>query len=83
MYAFHAPTGQGGVVNGLRILNAGDRVDGTITLDTRGRISGTLWDDPAKSRGVGNGTVQLSGRVNGRLWGTTMTALASTSPDIA
>ncbi|MDL2718638.1 MAG: Ig-like domain-containing protein, partial [Acidobacteriota bacterium] len=83
VYAFHAPTGQGGLVSGLRIANAGDRVDATITLDTRGRISGTLWDDVAKTRGVGNGTVKLTGRVNGRLWGTTMTALASTSPDAA
>ncbi len=83
VYAFHAPTGQGGVVNGLRLLNPGDHVDGTIILDTRGQISGTLWDDPPKSRGVGNGTVQLTGRVNGRLWGTSLTALASTSSDAA
>ncbi|MEO8584735.1 MAG: Ig-like domain-containing protein [Acidobacteriota bacterium] len=83
VYAFHAPTGQGGLVSGLRIANAGDRAEATITLDTRGRIAGTLWDDVAKTRGAGNGTVKLTGRVNGRLWGTTMTALASTSPDAA
>src|SRR5207244_730324 len=57
--------------------------DGVIVLDTRGQISGTLFDDAAKTTPIGGGVIQLTGNVNGRLWGTRLTALSSTSLDTA
>ncbi|HQQ77162.1 MAG TPA: Ig-like domain-containing protein, partial [Thermoanaerobaculia bacterium] len=82
-HAFHAPTGRAGLTSGLRLQNAGDRVDAIVVLDTRGQVAGTLWDDAAKTAAVGGGTVQLTGRTNGRSWGTPISALATTSSDAA
>ncbi|MEO8056478.1 MAG: Ig-like domain-containing protein, partial [Acidobacteriota bacterium] len=82
-HAFHAPTGRAGLTSGLRLQNAGDRVDAIVVLDTRGQVAGTLFDDAAKTAAVGGGTIQLTGRTNGRSWGTSITALATTSSDAA
>ncbi len=81
IHAFHAPTGRAGLASGIVIPSAGASVEATVLLDARGRISGTMWDDAAKTVAVGGGTVQLTGQVNGRTWGASVRALASTSSD--
>ncbi len=78
VYAFHAPTGRGGSVSGLALSTAGQLVTGTIQIDTRGQITGTLYDDAARTQRIGSGTILLTGRVNGRAWGTEFTAQVTT-----
>ncbi|MEO6325725.1 MAG: Ig-like domain-containing protein, partial [Thermoanaerobaculia bacterium] len=82
VYAFHAPTGRGGQIGGT-LQSAGQRLELAITLDQRGRIGGTLWDDAGKTSPVGGGTIRLDGTVNGRQWGTSFSALATTSTSLA
>jgi hypothetical protein len=75
VYAFHAPTGRGGRVDGLRLATGGQTAFGTITLNQRGRITGTVLDGATPVAGA---TVRLSGSVAGRLWSSSLTALATT-----
>ena len=75
VYAFHAPTGRSGLVQGLRLSTPGQVLEGTLYLEARGEVQGHLYDDPGKTQPVPGGSVQLSGSgVGGSL-----TALATTS----
>jgi|GEM_PF-5747628 len=75
VYAFHAPTGRSGRLGGLAVLTPGEHVSGTVSLDQRGEVRGTLYDDASRTVGVAGGTVQL----NGKTAGGRVTALATTS----
>ena len=75
VYAFHAPTGRSGRLGGLAVLTPGQHVAGTVYLDQRGEVRGTLYDDATRTVGVAGGTVQLTGKTAGGR----VTALASTS----
>ena len=74
--AFHAPSGRGGRLDGLRLAFPGDVVEATLWLDTRGEIDGTVLDGDSP---LGGAVVRLTGSVNGRSWGTPLTALVSTA----
>lgn len=79
VYAFHAPTGSGGRLADIHLDAAGQSLEVVVVLDQKGRVSGTLFDDEARTTPIGGGTVRLEGTVNGRLWGARVTALATTS----
>lgn len=79
LHAFHAPTGRGGRLSDVRLTTAGQPLEVVVLLDQRGRVSGKLFDDAARTAPIGGGTVRLQGTVNGRLWGASVSALASTS----
>ncbi len=79
VHAFHAPTGSGGRLAGIHLDTAGQSLEVVVVLDQKGRVSGTLFDDAARTTPIGGGTVRLEGTVNGRLWGARVTALATTS----
>ncbi|MFI5167823.1 MAG: Ig-like domain-containing protein, partial [Thermoanaerobaculales bacterium] len=77
IYAFHAPSGRGGRVEGVNLASAGQHLETVIYLDHRGEIDGTLFDDASKVAAVPGGTVAVSGdTLSGRL-----SALATTSSD--
>ncbi|MEM8931210.1 MAG: Ig-like domain-containing protein, partial [Acidobacteriota bacterium] len=70
IYAFHAPTGRAGRQSGLKLTGGGQTLKGTVFLDIRGEVRGTLYDDAAKTTPVPGGIVRLvgftpSGRVEG------------------
>ena len=75
VYAFYAPTGQSGRVGNLRLTAPGQLLRGTVYLDQRGSIGGTLWEDALKIMPVPGGTVRLSGNTAGGR----VVALATTS----
>ena len=75
VYAFNAPTGQSGRVGNLRITAPSQLVKGTVYLDQRGTIAGTLWEDALRIMPVPGGTVRLSGNTAGGR----VVALATTS----
>ncbi|MBK9968898.1 MAG: carboxypeptidase regulatory-like domain-containing protein [Holophagales bacterium] len=79
VHAFHAPTGRGGRLGDIHLGTAGQELQVVVVLDQRGRLSGVLFDDVARTVPIGGGMVRLQGTVNGRLWGASLTALASTS----
>ncbi len=75
VYAFHAPTGRSGRLGGLSLTSPGQDVHGTIYLNQRGEVRGTLYDDDTLTVGVPAGIVRLSGETAGGR----VTALATTS----
>ncbi len=75
IYAFHAPTGRSGRLGGLSLSSPGQHLHGTVYLDERGEVRGTLYDDDTRTVGVPAGIVRLDGETAGGR----VTALASTS----
>ncbi|MCC6129441.1 MAG: carboxypeptidase regulatory-like domain-containing protein, partial [Acidobacteria bacterium] len=78
VHVLHAPTGRGGHADGLLIDSGHGLVARQITLGARGKISGTLFDDAARTRGVGGATIALAGRTDGQNGPATFSALATT-----
>lgn len=78
VHVFHAPTGRGGHADGLVIDSVHSLVARQVTLGARGKILGTLFDDAARSTGVGGATIALAGRTDGQSGPATFSALATT-----
>ncbi|MCK6682925.1 MAG: Ig-like domain-containing protein [Thermoanaerobaculia bacterium] len=78
VHVFHAPTGRGGHADGILIDSGHGLVARQITLGGRGRISGILFDNAARTTGVGGATIALAGRTDGQNGPAAFSALATT-----
>ncbi|RLE17568.1 MAG: hypothetical protein DRJ65_22590, partial [Acidobacteria bacterium] len=61
---FHAPTGRSGRQSAV-LAEPGERRELVVFVDQRGEISGTLFDDQARTNPVSSGIVDLSGTTAG------------------
>src|SRR5205085_1635598 len=63
VWAFHAPTGRTGISGTIVLSVPGERVERDVSLDQRGVLRGTVFDDVAHAVPVGGATVRITGRV--------------------
>lgn len=61
VYAFHAPTGRGGRLGYVALVDPGATVRRTLDVSVSGEVSGTLWDDADRTLPMVGWHVDLAG----------------------